>query len=210
MPAMLRRRRFDADRKVAARRPAPPTRYHPSPLMASQSTKLSISARGVSNSRATRRLRRSGQVPGILYGGDAEPLAFTVDERELRHALAARGAVVELQLGKDATPAVLKDAQRHPVRGTTLHVDFLRVRLDVAIHAVVALELIGGDDAPGVKEGGVLEHITREVNIEALPTDIPERLELDVSQMQVNDTLQLSAVAAPSGVTILDDVDETV
>jgi large subunit ribosomal protein L25 len=178
--------------------------------MASQSTKLTISARDVSNSRATRRLRRSGQVPGVLYGGEAEPLAFTVDERELRHALAARGAVVELHLGKDATPAVLKDAQRHPVRGTTLHVDFLRVRLDVAIHAVVALELVGGDDAPGTKEGGVLEHITREVNIEALPTDIPERLELDVSQMQVNDTLLLSSVTPPAGVTILDDVEETV
>jgi len=75
---------------------------------------------------------------------------------------------------------------------------------------VVALELIGGDDAPGVKEGGVLEHVTREVNIEALPNDIPERLELDVSQMQVNDTLTLSEVAAPEGVTILDDVEETV
>jgi len=178
--------------------------------MASQPTQLSISTRDISNSRATRRLRRAGQVPGVLYGGDAEPLAFAVDERELRHALAARGAVVELQLGGDATPAVLKDAQRHPVRGTTLHVDFLRVRLDVAIHSVVALELVGSDDAPGTKEGGVLEHVTREVNIEALPTDIPERLELDVSQMQVNDTLYLSGVTAPPGVTILDDPEETV
>ena len=178
--------------------------------MASQSTKLSISAREVSNSRATRRLRRSGQVPGILYGGDAEPLAFTVDERELRHALAARGAVVELQLGKDATPAVLKDAHRHPVRGTMLHVDFLRVRLDVAIHSVVALELVGGERAPGTIEGGVLEHVTREVNIESLPTDIPERLQVDVSALQVNDTLFLSAVTAPQGVAILDDLEETV
>jgi large subunit ribosomal protein L25 len=178
--------------------------------MASQSTKLTISARDVSNSRATRRLRRSGQVPGVLYGGDAEPLAFTVDERELRHALAGRGAVVELQIDGDATPAVLKDAQRHPVRGTTMHVDFLRVRLDVAIHAVVGIELLGGEEAPGTKEGGVLEHITREVNIEALPTDIPERLELDVSKMQINDTLLLAAVTPPAGVTILDDVEETV
>jgi large subunit ribosomal protein L25 len=178
--------------------------------MASQSTKLSISAREASNSRATRRLRRTGQVPGILYGGDGEALPFAVDERELRHALAARGAVVELELDGKATPAVLKDHQRHPVRGETLHVDFLRVRLDVAIHAVVALELVGGDEAPGTKEGGVLEHVTREVNIEALPTDIPERMELDVSHMQVNDTLFLSEVTAPQGVTILDDVEETV
>jgi large subunit ribosomal protein L25 len=91
-----------------------------------------------------------------------------------------------------------------------MHVDFLRVRLDVAIHAVVTLELLGGEDAPGTKEGGVLEHVTREINIEALPNDIPERLELDVSQMNVNDTLFLASVTAPAGVTILDDPDETV
>jgi large subunit ribosomal protein L25 len=178
--------------------------------MASQPTNLSISEREVSNSRATRRLRREGQVPGVLYGGDDDALAFVVDERELRHALAARGAVVELQLGGNATPAVLQDAQRHPVRGHTMHVEFLRVNLNVAIHAVVTLELLGGEDAPGTKEGGVLEHVTREINIEALPNDIPERLELDVSQMNVNDTLFLASVSAPAGVTILDDPDETV
>jgi large subunit ribosomal protein L25 len=178
--------------------------------MASQTTKLSISSREVSNSRATRRLRRAGQVPGVLYGGGDDAVPFAVDERELRHALAAQGAVIDLQLDGQATPAVLKDAQRHPVRGQTLHVDFLRVRLDVAIHAVVALELSGSEDAPGTKEGGVLEHVTREINIEALPNDIPERLELDVSQMEINDTVFLSAVNVPSGVTILDDVEETV
>jgi large subunit ribosomal protein L25 len=178
--------------------------------MASQSTKLSISSREVSNSRSTRRLRRQGQVPGVLYGGDDVAMPFAVDERELRHALAGRGAVVELELGGESTPAVLKDAQRHPVRGQTMHVDFLRVNLNVAIHSVVSLELIGGDHAPGAIEGGVLEHVTREVNIEALPNDIPERLQVDVSSMQINDTLTLAAVTAPEGVTILDDLDETV
>jgi large subunit ribosomal protein L25 len=178
--------------------------------MASQSTKLSISSREVSNSRSTRRLRRQGQVPGVLYGGGDDAVPFTVDERELRHALAGRGAVVELELGGEATPAVLKDAQRHPVRGHTMHVDFLRVNLNVAIHSIVALELVGGDDAPGAIEGGVLEHVTREVNIEALPNDIPERLQVDVSSMQINDTVTLSAVTAPEGVTILDDLEETV
>ena len=178
--------------------------------MASQSTKLTISAREVSNSRSTRRLRREGQVPGVIYGGGEDAVSFAVDERELRHALAARGAVVELELDGDATAAVLKDAQRHPVRGHTMHVDFLRVRLDVAIHSIVALELIGGEDAPGAVEGGVLEHVTREVNIESLPTDIPERLQADVSAMQINDTLFLSSVTAPQGVTILDDLEETV
>jgi large subunit ribosomal protein L25 len=178
--------------------------------MASQSTKLTISSREVSNSRSTRRLRRQGQVPGVLYGGGDDAMPFAVDERELRHALAARGAVVELELGSEATPAVLKDAQRHPVRGHTMHVDFLRVNLNIAIHSIVTLELVGGDEAPGVIEGGVLEHVTREINIEALPNDIPERLQVDVSSMQINDTLTLAAVTAPEGVTILDDVDETV
>jgi large subunit ribosomal protein L25 len=178
--------------------------------MASQSTKLSISSREVSNSRSTRRLRRQGQVPGVLYGGGDDSMPFAVDERALRHALAGRGAVVELQLDGEATPAVLKDAQRHPVRGHTMHVDFLRVNLNVAIHSIVTLELLGGDEAPGAIEGGVLEHVTREINIEALPNDIPERLQVDVSSMQINDTLTLAAVTAPEGVTILDDLDETV
>ncbi|HXS45412.1 MAG TPA: 50S ribosomal protein L25 [Solirubrobacteraceae bacterium] len=178
--------------------------------MASQTTKLSVLPRDAGSSRAARRLRRAGQVPGVLYGGGDEPLAFAVDARALRYALAARGAVVELELDGSTTPVVLKDAQRHPVRGEMLHVDFLRVRLDVAIAATVGLELVGAEDAPGVREGGVLEHVTREVTIEALPTDIPERLEADVSALEINDTLTLAAVTPPAGVKILDDVDETV
>jgi len=178
--------------------------------MASESTSLSIARRAVEGSRATRRLRRTGRVPGVLYGGDLEPLAFSVDARELRHALARRGAVLEVGLDGKTAPAVLKSAQHHPVRGETLHIDLLRVQLDVAIHAVVPLELTGGEDAPGAKEGGVLEHVTRELNIEALPTAIPEAIVLDVSEMQINDTLTLASVTPPAGVTLLDDVEETV
>jgi large subunit ribosomal protein L25 len=178
--------------------------------MASQPTKLTLTPRTPGHSRATRRLRREGNVPGVLYGGDGEPVPFLVDERELRHALAARGAVLELSLGGNTTSAVLKDSQHHPVRGQTMHVDFLRVRLDVAIQSTVGLELIGAEDAPGVREGGVLEHVTREITIEALPGDIPETLTYDVSGMQINDTATLSAVSPPRGVTIVDDLEETV
>lgn len=178
--------------------------------MASQTTKLPISPREPEGSRATRRLRRSGRVPGILYGGDAEPLAFSVDARELRHALAASGAVLEVTDGDHSSPAILKSAHYHPVRGETMHVDLLRVNLNVAIHAVVPLELTGGEDAPGVKEGGVLEQITRELNIEALPTAIPESITHDVSRMQINDTITLTELTPPAGITLLDDLEETV
>jgi len=175
-----------------------------------QSTQLTITHRERGHSRATRRLRREGLVPGVLYGGGGEPVPFQVAERELRHALHASGAVVELALDGKSTPAVLKDQQVHPVRGTTLHVDFLRVRLDQAISAVTTLELVGAAEAPGAKEGGVLEHVSREVNIEALPNDIPESISVDVSQMQIGDTVTLAAVTPPQGVTFLDDLDETV
>ena len=177
--------------------------------MASQTTKLTISAREPEGSRSTRRLRRSGRVPGVIYGGDGDPLAFSADARELRNALAATGAVLEVVADGDTTPVVLKSAQYHPVRGETMHVDLLRVNLKIAIHAVVPLELVGGDDSPGVKDGGVLEHITRELNIEALPAEIPESLTFDVSHLQINDTVTLADVPVPDGVVLLDDLEET-
>src|SRR3954452_12014374 len=162
--------------------------------MATQATKLSLNPREAGSSRTTRRLRRDARVPGVIYGGGADPVSFEVDERELRHALAARGAVLELAIDGDTTPAVLKDAHYHPVRGSTLHVDFLRVRLDVAIHSVVLLDLVGADEAPGVREGGVLEQVSREINIEALPGDIPETIQFDVSEMVIGDTVTVSAL----------------
>jgi large subunit ribosomal protein L25 len=176
----------------------------------SQQTKIEVTSREPGSSRAVRRLRRDGRVPGVVYGGNEAPLSFSVDERELRHALAGAGAVLDLQVdGAAGTPVVLKDAQRDPVRGQTLHVDLVRVRLDRAIHATVLLELTGVDDAPGVKEGGILEQVTRELNVEALPTAIPESITHDVSEMQINETLLLSAIQAPPQVKLLDDPDET-
>jgi large subunit ribosomal protein L25 len=179
--------------------------------MATTTTKLDVNSRGAEGSRAARRLRRSGRVPGIVYGGGAESVGFDADARELRLALAGTGAVLDLSVdGGRATPVVLKEAQRDPVRGQTIHVDLLRVRLDEAIHAVVPLELADVDDAPGVKEGGVLEQITRELNVEALPTAIPESIVYAVGEMQIGDTILLTAIAAPDGVTLLDSLEETV
>jgi len=179
--------------------------------MAETTTKLDVKSRAADGSRAARRLRRSGRVPGVLYGGGGESVGFDADARELRLALASSGAVLDLSIdGKKATPVVLKEAQRDPVRGETVHVDLLRVRLDQVINAVVPLELTGVDDAPGVKQGGVLEQIVRELNVEALPTAIPESIVHDVGELEIGEQIALAEVTMPEGVTLLDDVEETV
>jgi large subunit ribosomal protein L25 len=179
--------------------------------MADDTTTLTVAPRIVEGSRANRRLRRTGLVPGVVYGGEGESVAFQVDARVLRQALAHGGAVITLTLeGESATPVVLKDQQRHPVTGETLHVDLLRVDLRQRIASTVVLELTGVEDAPGVKAGGVLEQVTRELNIEALPTEIPHALEHDVSAAEIGDTITLDAVTVPAGVLLLDDLEMVV
>src|SRR5215217_567228 len=181
------------------------------PQIMAESTKLSLNARDPEGSRTARRLRRSGEVPGVIYGGDGEPSHFSVDARILRNTLAHSGAILDITIGDGkASPVLVKDLQRHPVRGDIMHVDFLRVNMNETIQTTVVLELLGADGAPGVVEGGVLSQETREVNIEALPGDIPDTITHDVSGMQINETLTLSAVTAPAGITLLDDLEETV
>jgi large subunit ribosomal protein L25 len=169
--------------------------------MADDRPSLKVSERAEFGSRTSRRLRRSGMVPGVVYGGGKETRAFQVPERDARNALAHGGALIDLEFdGSGTTPVVVKEQQRHPVRGQLIHLDLQEVKLDVAIEAEVTIELLGTEDAPGVKEGGVLEHVTREVTVEALPTAIPESIAADVSGMEIGDTLQLSALTAPEGV----------
>ena len=175
-------------------------------MATAQTTALAVERRDPAGSRAARRLRRGGNVPGVVYGGGEDPVAFQVDGRLLRNTLAHAGAVLELSIGGDAaTPVVVKDISRHPVTGGTVHIDMLRVRLDVAISATVLLDLVGADESPGVKEGGVLEQVTRELTIEALPTDIPDAIRHEVSTLVIGDTVTLDAVTPPPGVTLLDD-----
>lgn len=173
---------------------------------------LIVAEREERGSRAARRLRRDGFVPGVLYGGpDGDCVSFKVGARDLRHVLVDGSALFDVKVdGGKARPVIVKDQQFHPVRGELLHIDLLQVRLDEKIHATVAVELEGVEEAPGVKEGGVLEHVTRELNIEALPTDIPEKVTVDVSGMEIAATLPLSEISPPAGVAFLDDPDETV
>ena len=169
--------------------------------MASDRATLKVSERSDFGSRPTRRLRREGLIPGIVYGGGKEARAFQVPERVARNALSHGSALIDLEFdGSGSTPVVVKEQQRDPVRGALVHLDLLEVRLDEEIQAEVPIELLGPDSAPGVKEGGVLEHVTHQITIEALPTAIPESIQADVSEMSIGDTLQLSGVAPPEGV----------
>jgi large subunit ribosomal protein L25 len=176
-----------------------------------ETTALTVQRREPAGSREARRQRRAGNVPGVVYGGGEPPAHFLVEGRTLRHALAHAGAVLELSIdGARATPVVVKELARHPVNGEIVHVDLLRVRLDRPIQATVVLELIGAEDAPGVKEGGVLEQVTRELTIEALPGDIPDSLQHDVSAVEIGHTITLSALTPPGGVTLVDDAETVI
>jgi large subunit ribosomal protein L25 len=182
--------------------------------MAGERIRLEVKERERVGSRESRRMRREGLVPGVLYGR-SEPHSIAVPERELRRALTSEGGLnaildVVLEGQKTTHPSILKQYQQDPLKGRLIHIDLQEVRLDVKIHATVPIHLVGGDDAPGVREGGVLSQVTRDVNVEALPMEIPEHIDLDVSGMQMNDTLRLGDLKATEGVTLLDDPEGTV
>ena len=140
--------------------------------------------------RARRRLRRRRR-----GARRSRPASATI-----RNVLVHGGALIDVEIeGSGTVPVVIKEQQRHPVRGNLIHLDLQEVKLDVKIQADVTIELIGAEDAPGVKEGGVLEHVTHEVTISALPTAIPESIPADVSGMDISDTLQLERADRPRG-----------
>ena len=150
-------------------------------------------------------------MPGVVYSGGSEAQPFQVSERDVRNVTSEGAALFDLEIdGGKAIPVVIKEEQLHPVRGSLQHIDLMEVKLDEAIQAEVAIELEGAETAPGVKGGGVLEHVTREITVEALPTDIPDRIVVDVSAMEINDTLQLSVVTPPDGVTFMADEPEEI
>ena len=164
--------------------------------------------RAILGSAESRRLRRQGLIPGVLYGKDA-PVAITIPERDLRTALTGSSglnAVLDVVVEGGAThSSVLKEYQLDKVRGTVTHVDLQEVRLDQPIHATVPLHLTG--ESLGTKEGGVLNQVLTELNVEALPMEVPASLDFDVSGIHLGESAHLSQVALPEGVTLLDDGD---
>ena len=183
--------------------------------MAGERVKLEVQVRDARGSAEVRRLRKEGLIPGVIYGGGNDPAAISVPERTLRKALTGSGGlhaildvVVDGADGNAARPAILKDYQQDVITGRVTHIDLHQVRLDRPIQASVVIQLIG--ESAGVKEGGVLSQVTREVTVEALPMEIPEHIDADVSEMLVGDTLRLADVRPIEGVTFLDDLEVTV
>jgi large subunit ribosomal protein L25 len=181
--------------------------------VAGERVKLEVQQRERRGSADARRLRREGLIPGVLYGRGKSPHPFSVHERELRRALtgpAGLHAILDVVLDgqKTSHASILKDYQQDIISGRLAHIDLQEVRLDQPIQAEVVIELVG--EAAGSIEGGVLSQVTREINVEALPLEVPERIEVDVSSMQMGDTLRLVDVAVQEGVTFLDDPEETV
>jgi len=172
---------------------------------------LQVDTRPERGTRATKRLRRAGLVPGIVYGGGSgDCVSFKVDARVLRQTLVDGSALIDLQVDGKKRPVIVKDRQLHPVRDEIIHIDLLEVRLDEKIQTQVGVHLEGIEDAPGVKEGGVVDHVTHQLNIEALPTAIPESIVVDVSGMEIAATMHLSELTPPEGVEFLDDPEETI
>src|SRR5213596_3236868 len=181
--------------------------------MAGERMKLQVQERERRGSADARRLRKEGFIPGVLYGNGKQPHAISIPERELRRVLTGSSglhAILDVVLeGQETTHAsILKEFQQDPLRGHISHVDLQEVRLDQTIQASVTVQLVG--EPEGVKEGGVLSQVQREINVEALPMEIPEHLELDVGGMAIGDTLRLADLPPRAGVTYLDNPEETV
>jgi large subunit ribosomal protein L25 len=178
--------------------------------MAGERIRLEVQPRETRGSAESRRLRAQGLVPGVLYGNGNKAQPFCVSERELRRVLTGEHgthAILDVVLddGKKPHHAVLKDYQLHPTKSRLLHVDLHEVRLDRPIHAQVAIDLVG--EAHGVTMGGVLTQVNREVNVEALPMDVPDRIELDVSALEIGESLRVADLVLPENVAVLDDLD---
>jgi len=158
---------------------------------------------------AVNQIRQAGRVPGVAYGDNEAPVALSIDERALQSVLKSergRNALITLQIDGTSHPVLLKELQRDPISRTPRHVDFHRVSLKKKIEAAVPVHVKG--DAPGVKlSGGILEHVVRDVRVRCLPTDIPAAIDVDVSQLQINQAIKTTDLVIPQGVELLAEPD---
>jgi large subunit ribosomal protein L25 len=167
--------------------------------------KVVANTRNAQGTSASRRLRHTGKVPGVLYGGRADSLAIEVDHNDLFHALRKEkfhASILDMQLDGKSERALLRAFQMHPYKPQVLHVDFQRVAEDQKIHMRVPLHFVGQDNSPAVKTaGGLVSHVLSEVDVACLPKDLPEFIEVDLSNLEAHQTVRVRDVKLPAGVT---------
>ncbi len=172
------------------------------------SYELQVEIRSDQGKGASRRLRRAGKVPGILYGGGMDPQPVALDHQRLLHSLENEGFyshILTVDVGGEKQKAVLRDLQRHPAKHAILHVDLMRVSETQKIRVQVPLHFIGEDVALGVKEaGGIMSHDLNDVGVECLPKHLPEFIAVDVSELDISESLHLSDLKLPEGVEVPD------
>lgn len=161
--------------------------------------------------KANRKLAHQNRIPAVLYGPGRETLSLSIDRHDFEQLMshhAASSMIVELAVEGEKKPinAMIRELQTSPVKGDIIHVDFLVIQMDVAVHAAITLRYV--NDPEGVKAGGVLTTNFHEVNVEAKPGDLPEAIEVDVAALEIGDSLHVKDITAPAGVTILDDPEE--
>ena len=157
---------------------------------------------------ASRRLRHEGKVPAILYGGHADARALTLSHQKLLILLDNErfySTILSLKVGDQAQAAILKDVQRHPFKNAIVHIDFQRVQEDEKIRISIPLHFTGAAVSPGVKsQGGIVSHMRNETEVTCLPKDLPEFIEVDISGLSINESIHLSQLKVPEGVTLVD------
>lgn len=166
----------------------------------------------VLGTRSSRRLRREGMVPGVLYGKQAEPVSLAVNARELSKALsteAGLNVVLTIEVGGKSATAFARELQRHPTRGDIIHLDFIKITLTDLVDAVVSLDFLG--EPVGVREeGGIVNTVMTSVNVRAVVTDIPSSIEIDIAELEIGDSVIVSDLPEIKGVEYLDEQDSTV
>jgi large subunit ribosomal protein L25 len=172
------------------------------------SFELAAEFRDTQGKGASRRLRRDGRVPAILYGGKREARALTLDHQKLLTSLDNErfySTILAIRVGDATQAAILKDVQRHPAKNHILHIDLQRVLEDEKIRMSVPLHFANEGSSPGVKtQGGIVSHLQNEVEVSCLPRDLPEFFEIDVGQMSIGDIKRLSDIPLPDGVELVE------
>ena len=173
----------------------------------SESFEVNAVSRSDQGKGASRRLRREGKVPGVIYGAGKDPVAITLEHNELIHQLeneAFYSHILDVKVDGKAEQAILKDMQRHPAKPVVMHVDFLRVDANQKLRVHVPIHFTNEDQAPGVKEGGIVTHSLTEVDVICLPKDLPEYIEADLSGLELDATYHMSDIKMPEGVELVE------